>query len=115
MKTKGNGYVSRRSLLFLPLILVVTTLLSASSCSPGPGGGGGSIGLTPEPGNHTFTVAWQPPGLANVNIKVTPIVPPTQLDTYPSSYLDVTASFQGKIILDTDDPYYQCFEALAVE
>ncbi|GHO51058.1 hypothetical protein [Ktedonospora formicarum] len=113
--------------LFLLFGILVLILGALASCSDGDEGNLGftpptsqptsptkRVGLTPDPSHHTFTVTWTPENLKDVSLDIRPIIPPKQLDEYPSSYIDVTAKFKGEIVFKTDDPYYQCFEALAI-
>ncbi len=87
---------------FVPLVIVFATV------------GGCYSSCTPTPPNPTYTLIWNTAmsGFPNVNLTLTPIIPPKALSWKPSDYVRVNLTV-GNFSFSTDDPAYQCLETVA--
>lgn len=88
---------------FVPLVIILVTLGGCyASCGP--------IHI----GSPSYTLTWNPEvsGFPNVNLTLTPIIPPKALSWKPSDYVLVDLTV-GNFSFSTDDPAYQCLETVA--
>lgn len=93
----------KRLVKFVPLVIILVTLGGCySSCGP--------IHI----GSPSYTLTWNPEvsGFSNVNLTLTPIIPPKALSWKPSDYVQVDLTV-GNFSFSTDDPAYQCLETVA--
>src|SRR5215469_15340480 len=95
----------KRLIKLVPLVIVLATL----------GGCYVSCGSGVPPANPSYyTLIWNPEmsGFPNVNLTLTPIIPPKALSWKPSDYVKANLTV-GDFSVSTDDPTYQCLETVA--
>ncbi len=99
-----HGFSRRAVLVGLAGLLLVLVLSGV--------GGYVVISLGNPCGSCSYTLTWNPviSGFPNVDLTLTPIVPPKPLSLKPTDYAQVPLTV-GKFSFSTDDPAYQCLEA----
>ena len=88
---------------FVPLVIILVTLGGCyASCGP------------VHFGSPSYTLTWNPEvsGFPNVDLTLTPIIPPKALSWKPSDYVQVDLTV-GNFSFSTDNPDYQCLETVA--
>jgi hypothetical protein len=103
---QGGGHMKNprswlRTVILVACIFLVTSCtvtVTQSSCSS----------------SNSYTLIWHPgvPGFSDVNLTLTPVIPPKALSLKPSDYVQVNLNV-GNFSFSTNDPAYQCLETVA--